>query len=71
MNQQSGEPSGDVKNEGMKNANTSAEEIETKKDDNFQEEEFESGGSNKGGKIPGAFGKDDQADGHKSLEEGM
>jgi hypothetical protein len=70
MAHQSGEPLGDVKDEGMKNANT-PDGLNTKKDDYADEEEFETGGSNKGGKVPGAFGKDDQADGHKSLEEGM
>lgn len=70
MAHQSGEPSGHEKQEGLKNTNTS-KRLDTKKNDNVDEKEFEKGGNNKGGKVPGAFGNNDKADGHRPLKEGM
>lgn len=84
MQQQSGEPSSDVKKEGLKTINTT-ENTETKKvsgvrggdngsvsDEDLDEDEIQqAGGNNNGGAVPGAFGTGNKTDGHKSLSEGM
>jgi hypothetical protein len=87
MQKQSGERSGRVKNEGLKSGHTSdnSEGPNIKKsssvrggdngqlsDEDFDENEIQqAGGNNNGGIVPGAFGRDSKADGHRSLKEGM
>lgn len=84
MQKQSGHPSANEKNEGLKTAKTS-EGTEAKNvrsvrgsdngavsdEDLDQDEIQQAGGNNNGGIVPGAHGRDTQADGHKSLNEGM
>jgi hypothetical protein len=85
--QQSGEPSGQVKKEGIKQGHTSdgTDSKEIKKtssvrggdnsklseEDLDENETQQAGGNNKGGIVPGAFGNNSKADGHRELKEGM
>jgi hypothetical protein len=84
MQHQSGERSGEVKKEGLKTTNTT-EKNENKNTKSFQggdngalsDDDLDrdgiqqAGGNNNGGEVPGAFGNNDKADGHTSLNEGM
>lgn len=81
---QSGRPASQNKDVGLKNA-PPAEENKIKRgvdvrggdngklsDEDLDENEIQqAGGNNKGGIVPGAFGRDSDANGHESLSEGM
>lgn len=81
---QSGEPASQNKDVGMKHG-PQRDEQEIKRgvdvrggdngdlsDEDLDENEIQqAGGNNNGGVVPGAFGRDSDADGHKSLNEGM